>query len=117
MFTEPQRITSKNQKKGGIALSYQLAEFIKNNSSKEVFPSCLCTFSKAITGDQVVIYDYHTCEIIYIYMPKANVLLVFNALFCSFLKDALWGLNNYLEAKEIIVDPNTLIRTSNVLSF
>ncbi|MHC1749766.1 MAG: hypothetical protein AB9856_15955 [Cellulosilyticaceae bacterium] len=65
-------------------------------------------FSKEIKGNIIKIKADN--ELIYeIHEPK-QLLIVTNAYYCGYNKDAYWGVASDTQLEEVIADPNTLIR-------
>lgn len=66
------------------------------------------TFSKQIKGalhkikiDDELIYEVHT---------EKKLLIVVDALYCTFNRDAYWDIAKIAGLEEVIADPNTLVR-------
>lgn len=93
--------------------------FSKDNTSDSVYYNGTY-FVKNIENDMIFIYlgsnkkEVSFNDLVYIINNENRLLYVFNCLYCSYLHDSYWRLDESLGLKEIIIDPTTLIRVSNL---
>ncbi|MEG1148601.1 MAG: hypothetical protein RSD98_08415 [Niameybacter sp.] len=82
------------------------AKFLLNDSleieyDNKVFTKKIKGFLNKIKVNNQLVYEVHT---------EKKLLIVIEALYCTFNRDAYWDVAKLAGLEEVIADPNTLVR-------
>ena len=89
-----------------MATKKDFAHFLTNTQTTISYNELL--FTKTFKGDIACIKAND--RLVYKVHLTKKLLIVTNALFCTFNRDAYWGIAKLADLEEVLADANTLIR-------